>query len=92
LIIHHAFINDIKTGPVPVAEYSSLLMNITQGRCYSHAEHSSLLPKLRYQIGADHDTVGDLGFMTAVKLPQKELSKIFLQARARELPNAISLL
>lgn len=70
LIIHDAFINDAKTGPVPVAEYSSLLMNITQGKCYSHAEYSSLLQKLGYQIGAYHDTIGDRGYMTAVKLPQ----------------------
>jgi hypothetical protein len=70
LIIHDAFINDAKTGPVPVAEYSSMLMNITQGKCYSHAEYSSLLQKLGYQIGAYHDTIGDRGYMTAVKLPQ----------------------
>ena len=38
LVIHEAFLNDEKTGPLPVAEYSALLMNVTQGKCYTPAE------------------------------------------------------
>src|SRR3954465_7027543 len=38
LIIHDAIINREKTGPLPVASYSALLMNITEGKCYSIAE------------------------------------------------------
>jgi len=38
LIVHDAFINAEKTGPLHVAEYSALLMNITEGKCYSLAE------------------------------------------------------
>jgi len=47
LIIHDAFIHDAKAGPVEVAEYSALLMNITQGKCYSPAEHAALLAACR---------------------------------------------
>ncbi|MDA0767880.1 MAG: methyltransferase [Verrucomicrobia bacterium] len=53
LVIHGAFLHDDKTGPIPVAEYSALLMNITQGKCYSHAEYSRMLGSLR-SPGLDH--------------------------------------
>ena len=68
LIIHDAFIHDDKCGPLAVAEYSCLLMNITQGKCYSHQEYATMLVGLGYQIGPYHDTIGDRGFMTAVKI------------------------
>jgi len=67
LIIHDAFIRDDKTGPLPVAEYSALLMNITQGKCYSPAEYGSVLTELGFEVGVYHDTIADRGFMTAVK-------------------------
>ena len=54
LIIHQAFLNDEKSGPVPTAEYSTLIMNITRGRCYSRAE---LLPLLR-DTGFEPQRVG----------------------------------
>jgi acetylserotonin N-methyltransferase len=38
LIIHDAFLNEDKTGPLSIAGYSVLLMHVTQGRCYSVAE------------------------------------------------------
>jgi SAM-dependent methyltransferase len=68
LIIHDAFINDDKCGPLAVAEYSSLLMNITQGKCYSPQEYAAMLTDLGYEIGQYQDTIGDRGFMTAVKI------------------------
>ena len=37
-IVHDAFLNEDKTGPLHVAEYSVLLMHVTQGRCYSKRE------------------------------------------------------
>ena len=67
LIIHDAFINDDKTGPHPVAEYSALLMNITQGKCYSSVEYGAVLRELGFAVGPYQDTVADRGFMTAVK-------------------------
>jgi len=38
LIVHDTFLNADKTGPLHVAEYSVLLMHVTQGRCYSERE------------------------------------------------------
>lgn len=67
LVIHGAFLHDDKTGPIPVAEYSALLMNITQGKCYSHAEYSTLLDGLHFNIAPYHPTVANRGFMTAIK-------------------------
>lgn len=67
LIIHDAFIRDDKTGPHPVAEYSALLMNITQGKCYSPAEYGAVLAELGFDVGPYQDTIADRGFMTAVK-------------------------
>jgi len=43
LIVHDTFLNATKTGPLPIAEYSVLLMHVTQGRCYSVAEIESWL-------------------------------------------------
>ena len=43
LIVHDAFLNAAKTGPLPIAGYSVLLMHVTQGRCYSVAEMESWL-------------------------------------------------
>ncbi|MEQ1862762.1 MAG: methyltransferase [Chthoniobacteraceae bacterium] len=43
LLVHDAYINAEKTGPLHIAEYSALLMNITEGKCYSLAEMRSFL-------------------------------------------------
>lgn len=67
LVIHDAFIRDDKHGPLAVAEYSALLMNITQGKCYSPAEFGALLEAQGFEAGAYQDTVAHRGFMTAVK-------------------------
>ncbi|SVE57180.1 uncharacterized protein METZ01_LOCUS510034, partial [marine metagenome] len=67
LVIHEAFINDEKTGPLPVAEYSALLMNITQGKCYCPNEYGLILEELAFDVGPYKDTMADRGFMSAVK-------------------------
>ena len=38
LIVHDAHLNAAKTGPLPVAQYSALLMHSTEGKCYSQGE------------------------------------------------------
>jgi predicted O-methyltransferase YrrM len=38
ILIHDAFLNAAKTGPLHVAEYSVLLMHSSEGRCYSVSE------------------------------------------------------
>lgn len=67
LVIHDAFIHDDKSGPVAVAEYSALLMNITQGKCYSAAEYGAELAAAGFEPGDYQDTVGNRGFMTALR-------------------------
>ena len=67
LVIHDAFIRDDKSGPVAVAEYSALLMNITQGKCYSAAEYGAELRGGGFEPGGYQDTVGNRGFMTALR-------------------------
>lgn len=68
LVIHDAFINAEKSGPLPVAEYSALLMHSTQGKCYSTAEYASLLRECGFAPGEFQETVADRGFMTARKV------------------------
>lgn len=43
IAIHDAYINENKTGPLPVAEFSVLLMYTTEGKCYSTAETRKFL-------------------------------------------------
>ncbi len=38
IVIHDAFLNADKSGPLPIAGYSVLLMHVTQGRCFSVRE------------------------------------------------------
>ncbi len=67
LIVHEAFLNDDKTGPLPVAEYSALLANITQGKCYSPREYGDIMTEFGLEVGDYQDTLADRGFMTARK-------------------------
>ncbi|MBI3414062.1 MAG: methyltransferase [Verrucomicrobia bacterium] len=48
LLVHDAHINAEKTGPLHVAEYSALLMNITEGKCYSMAEMEAYLEEVGF--------------------------------------------
>ena len=43
LIIHDAHLNAEKDGPLPIAEYSVLLMFSTEGKCYSMREMQNML-------------------------------------------------
>jgi 3-hydroxy-5-methyl-1-naphthoate 3-O-methyltransferase len=67
LVIHDAFINADKDGPLHVAEYSALLMHSTQGKCYSTREYADLLTDAGFEPGKYQDTVAARGFMTAVR-------------------------
>ncbi len=42
-MIHDAFLNAAKNGPLHVAEYSVLLMHSSEGRCYSVSEMETYL-------------------------------------------------
>ena len=71
LIIHGAIINGEKTGPLPVAEYSALLMNITQGKCYSVAEYEQMLRPCGFEMAPYKATIGDRGYVTALKVTDR---------------------
>jgi 3-hydroxy-5-methyl-1-naphthoate 3-O-methyltransferase len=43
IIVHDAFLDADKSGPLSIAAYSVLIMHVTQGRCYSVAEMAEWL-------------------------------------------------
>ena len=65
VIVHDAFINAAKDGPLHAAEYSALLMHSTQGKCYSTAEYAALLDAAGFEPGPYHPTAVARGVMTA---------------------------
>ena len=67
VVIHDAHINAEKTGPLPVAAYSALLMNITEGKCYSEKELADLLAKVGFTNVQYSATVADRSIITARK-------------------------
>ncbi|HRI14193.1 MAG TPA: methyltransferase [Verrucomicrobiota bacterium] len=67
LVIHDAFINAEKSGPLSVAEYSALLMHSTQGKCFSTTEYAEMLERVGFVPGTYTDTAAGRGFMTARK-------------------------
>jgi predicted O-methyltransferase YrrM len=67
LVVHDAFINADKSGPLHVAEYSCLLMHSTQGKCYSTAEYADLMSEAGFHPGQYQDTAVARGFITGVR-------------------------
>jgi len=65
LVIHDAFINESKSGPLHVAEYSALLIALDSRQALQHREYAALLREAGFEPGAYHDTVAARGFMTA---------------------------
>jgi hypothetical protein len=67
IVIHDAHINAAKTGPLPVAAYSALLMTITEGKCYSEQEMSDLLCRAGFSNVEYRPTAADRSVITAKK-------------------------
>ena len=67
LIIHDAHINETKTGPLPVAKYSALLMHSTEGKCYSLAEMRGFLVELGLTEFQFRETAVDRSIITVRK-------------------------
>jgi hypothetical protein len=67
LLVHDAHLNADKTGPLPVAKYSALLMSVTEGKCYSVAEMETLLGEAGFRDVRFAATVADRSVMTARK-------------------------
>lgn len=68
LIIHDAHLNAEKTGPLPVAQYSVLLMHSTEGKCYSIGEMRSYLNDLGFEWQDFQPTGADRSYILARKL------------------------
>ena len=67
IIIHDAHINKAKTGPLSVAEYSVLLMFLSEGKCYSVAEMKNLLEETGFKNIEFKSTVLNRSIITAKK-------------------------
>ena len=67
VIVHDAHLNADKTGPLPVAKYSALLMSVTEGKCYSTREMETLLHKTGFTDVHFTPTVADRSIITALK-------------------------
>jgi acetylserotonin N-methyltransferase len=67
IVIHDAFLNAEKTGPLHVAEYSVLLMHACEGRCYSIAEMEEYLTAAGFVESRYVNGVAARGITTARK-------------------------
>jgi 3-hydroxy-5-methyl-1-naphthoate 3-O-methyltransferase len=67
LVVHDAHVNADKTGPLAVAEYSALLMNVTEGKCYSVSEMAALLGDAGFVDFRFEPTAADRSIVTARK-------------------------
>lgn len=66
-IMHDAFLNDAKDGPLHVAEYSVTLAHATQGRCYGTGEMRDWLTEAGFADVTYRDTAAARGVLTARK-------------------------
>jgi O-methyltransferase domain len=71
IVVHDAHINADKTGPLPVAAYSALLMTITEGKCYSEKEMQDLLAEAGFSDAHYSPTAADRSIITARKRAPK---------------------
>ena len=62
LVIHDMHLDEAKSGPLPVAEYSALLMHSTWGKCYSLAELRSYFDELGFVDMKFTPTAADRSF------------------------------
>jgi SAM-dependent methyltransferase len=67
LLVHDAHLNAEKSGPLPVAKYSALLMSVTEGKCYSTAEMETLLDETGFREFHFEPTVADRSFISVRK-------------------------
>jgi protein-L-isoaspartate O-methyltransferase len=67
VIIHDAHINENKTGPLSVAEYSVLLMFLTEGKCYSTSEMKAVLKETGFKDIRYKPTILNRSIITGVK-------------------------
>ena len=67
LVDHDVHIAEDKTGPLPAAEYSVLLMHATPGKCWSTGELTTMLADAGFTDVTDRPTVTDRSAVVARK-------------------------
>lgn len=67
LLVHDCHLHADKSGPLPVAKYSALLMSVTEGKCYSVAEMETLLGAAGFRDVRYAPTVADRSVLSARK-------------------------
>ena len=67
LIVHDAHLDADKTGPLPVAAYSVLLLHATEGRCYSVGEMFAALGAAGFIDPRHIDTAADRSLVVAAR-------------------------
>ena len=67
LVIHDMHLNADKTGPLPVAEYSVILMHSTEGRCFGVGEMGEWLAEAGFTDMRLQPTTADRSILTARK-------------------------
>jgi SAM-dependent methyltransferase len=67
LLVHDAFLDADKRGPLPVAQYSALLMHSTEGRCFSTGEIRAWLEPNGLEWRGHHPTAVDRSVIIAAK-------------------------
>jgi hypothetical protein len=65
IVIHDAHLNEDKSGPLPVAAYSALLMHACEGRCYGVGEMRDLLQRGGFTDVRFAETAADRSIVTA---------------------------
>jgi SAM-dependent methyltransferase len=67
VVIHDAHLHRRKTGPLSVAEYSVLLMFLSEGKCYSLTEMEEMLKEIGFKNIEYKPTVYNRSVITAIK-------------------------
>lgn len=67
VVIHDAHLNEEKTGPLHVAEYSVMLMHSTEGRCYGVSEMKDYLQEAGFNMMQFKITAAARSIITARK-------------------------
>lgn len=67
LVIHDMHLHADKSGPLPVAEYSVILMHSTEGKCYSLGELDELFRAIGFRDLRHTPTAADRSIVTATK-------------------------
>ena len=70
LIIHDMHLNEDKSGPLPVAEYSALLMHATEGKCYALSELRRYCDEIGFVDWSFAPTAADRSVIT-VRKPER---------------------